>query len=261
MTFKKYRAVAKVNIFLKITGTRGVYHEILSRFMRIESLYDTLYFQKKGALGSFNIVGEFTCKLEENTIYKAYTAVQKKCHSDVLSNFFLEHDIVVEKNIPAFAGLGGGSSDAATFLLMCNEQFSLGLTQKELYEIGLSVGADIPFFLSGYSSANVSGIGEIIEPFDETPLHLITTTPHIEISTPKVYQSYRKYFFDPLSSKEQKQWAQMSSTKLLSTYTAQELNDLFKPALKEYPELKLHVKENWFFSGSGSTFFKEKTHG
>jgi 4-diphosphocytidyl-2-C-methyl-D-erythritol kinase len=262
MTFKAYRAVAKVNIFLKITGTRGHYHEILSRFMRIESLYDTLCFREKPTSGPFNIVGDFTCKLEQNTIYKVYKELQKRYPQDhPLHHFFLEHDIMVDKQIPTFAGLGGGSSDAATFLLMCNEQFSLGLSQDELYEIGLHVGADLPFFLSGYSSANVSGIGEIVEPFDEEPLALITQTPELEISTPRVYKSYREHFFNPLAKDACNRWAQMHSHEVLHTTAPHEANDLFRPALKEYPALKLHVKSGWFFSGSGSTFFKEKTHG
>ncbi len=261
MTFHIYKAPAKVNIFLKITGTRGEYHEILSRFMRVESLYDTLYFQPKETNEPFKIIGNFTCKLEVNTIYKAYVALQEVCHSKELSEFFINHSIVVEKRIPAFAGLGGGSSDAAAFLIMCNEILSLDLSNEQLTAIGLKVGADLPFFISGYLSANVSGIGEIVEKFDEAPLELEITTPAIEISTPRVYKSYRNHFFNPIGKDEAQKLALMPSKEVLETLSIEEANDLFQPALKEYPKLNLHVNKDWLFSGSGSSFFKGASHG
>jgi 4-diphosphocytidyl-2-C-methyl-D-erythritol kinase len=256
-----YKAPAKVNIFLKITGTRGEYHEILSRFMRLEHLYDTLYFEKKEPSEALCIVGNFTCNLEDNTIYKAYAALKSTLSSKTLSEFMAQHSVVVEKNIPAFAGLGGGSSDAATFLLMCNEQLHLGLSANELMKIGAKVGADVPFFISGFSSANVSGIGEIVERFDEAPLELEVITPQIEISTPRVYKSYRMHFFNPIHTNEAKALSQMHSVDILKQLGIHEANDLFKPACREYPELKAHQQPHWFFSGSGSSFFKVKNHG
>ncbi len=261
MTLNAYKAPAKINIFLKITGTRGEYHEILSRFMRVASLYDTLYFQPKETNEPFKIIGKFTCKLEANTIHRAYVALQEMYHSKELSDFFLNHSVVVEKRIPAFAGLGGGSSDAATFLIMCNETFSLNLSNAQLSAIGLLVGADLPFFISGYLSANVSGIGEVVEKFDEPPLEIEMITPEIEISTPRVYKSYRNHFFNPIGKDEIKKLALMTSKEVLKTLRIEEANDLFQPALKEYPELNLHVSKDWFFSGSGSSFFKDAHHG
>jgi len=78
---KVYKAYAKVNVFLKITGLRGDYHEIISRFMKVESLYDELRFINKEDLGekseTFCIVGDFSCDVQDNTIYKAYFAVNK----------------------------------------------------------------------------------------------------------------------------------------------------------------------------------------
>ena len=161
---KIYRAYAKVNIFLKITGTRGDYHEIVSRFMRVDSLYDELCFVPKDTQ-EFEILGDFECETQQNTIYKAYMALRKFISSKSLEKLMRTHAINVAKKIPAFAGLGGGSSDAATYLKMCNEVLHLGLSQNELAQIGLNVGADVPFFVYGYKSANVSGIGEVVEEF------------------------------------------------------------------------------------------------
>jgi len=256
---KQYKAYAKVNIFLKITGTRGVYHEIISRFMLVKSLYDTLYFQPKDS-SSFKIVGEFSCSTEQNTIYKAYEALLKYTDSQALKKFMQENAIVVEKSIPAFAGLGGGSSDAATYLKMCNEVLNLGLSDTQLAEVGLRVGADVPFFIYGYESANVAGIGEIVEEFAEELLDIESYTPKVEISTPKVYQVYRKDFFAPISKDEVVTLKSTPSKDILKKFTPKEANDLFAPALQEYPQLAQHQKEGYFFSGSGSSFFKHKAN-
>ena len=249
-----YKAYAKVNIFLKVTGTRGNYHEIISRFMRLDNLYDTLSFVPKSSQ-AFEIIGDFSCRLEQNTIYKAYVALQEFTHSQKLEDFMQKNAIKVEKNIPAFAGLGGGSSDAATYLKMCNSLLELGLSVAELAEIGLKVGADVPFFIYGYDSANVSGIGEIVEEFKEPLLNIETYTPKIEISTPRVYRVYREDFFAPIDGVKTQELKKMQSEDVLKTMSADEANDLFKPALQEYTELKQHFRAGYYFSGSGSSFF------
>jgi len=259
---KLHKAYAKVNIFLKITGTRGDYHEIISRFMRVQNLYDELSFVSKEEIDAkaneFKIIGNFSCETEQNTIYKAYFALKSATNSDALEKLMQTYAIKVDKNIPAFAGLGGGSSDAATYLKMCNEVLHLGLSINELAQIGLKVGADVPFFIYGFNSANVSGIGEIVEVFDEELLDFEVFTPDVEISTPKVYTIYRESFFDPIDGFETDRLKKMSSLEILNEMKADEANDLFQPALLEYSELKNHYKHGYYFSGSGSSFFKVK---
>ena len=254
---KQYKAYAKVNIFLKITGTRGVYHEILSRFVLINDLYDTLSFESKEDT-DFSIIGDFNCSTEQNTIYKSYLALLKATQSDALQRLMQTHTVKVDKKIPSFAGLGGGSSDAATYLLMCNEVLHLGLSRERLAEIGSQVGADVPFFISGYQSANVSGIGEVVEKFDEEPLNIETYTPAIEISTPKVYQKFREAFYKTLSIEDQVALYHRTSMEIFKEMDATQANDLFEPAKLLYPKLKEYYKEGWFFSGSGSSFFRIK---
>jgi 4-diphosphocytidyl-2-C-methyl-D-erythritol kinase len=254
---KIYKAYAKVNIFLKITGKRENYHEILSRFMRVESLYDELCFVPKQE-DTFRILGDFSCDLKQNTIYKAYLALQEFTHSESLEKLMRTHAVQVRKNIPAFAGLGGGSSDAATYLKMCNEVLHLNLSLNDLARIGLQIGADVPFFIYGYKSANVSGIGEIVEEFDEKPLEIEVFTPKIEISTPRVYQIYREDFYAPIDGFEAKRLKETPSLAILRSMDVKEANDLFAPALQEYKELKNHYKHGYHFSGSGSSFFKIK---
>lgn len=259
---KKYKAFAKVNIFLKITGTRGNYHEIVSRFMKVETLYDELEFVKKeetdARANKFKIIGDFSCTTEQNTIYKAYFALKEATESQKLEELMQTYAIKVTKNIPAFAGLGGGSSDAATYLKMCNNSLNLGLSLNELATVGLKVGADVPFFIYGYDSANVSGIGEVVEEFKEPLLSIETYTPKIEISTPRVYTIYREDFFNPIDGFRKEELKKMSSLESLAFMSADEANDLFKPALQEYRELKKSYRHGYYFSGSGSSFFKVK---
>lgn len=250
----RYKAYAKVNIFLKITGMRGDYHTLSSRFMRVNSLFDTLWFEKKST-PEFEIRGNFDCEVHSNTIYKAYKYLQSSTRSNKLSVFFEEHAVCVDKKIPSFAGLGGGSSDAATFLRMCNKELELGLSVDELAEIGSSVGADVPFFVYGYESANVHGIGEIVERYDEPLLDFEIVTPDIQISTPAVYRYYREHLYNPITPEEAIRLESTSSRDILASMSPKEANDLYLSALGCYPELT--EKEGWFFSGSGSSFFKK----
>jgi len=254
---KVYKAYAKVNVFLKVTGVRDNYHEIVSRFMRIDSLYDELSFTPKDE-EEFKIIGNFSCQTNQNTIYKAYLALMEELSCEALVRLMKTYAVTVKKSIPAFAGLGGGSSDAATFLKMCNEVLHLGLSLNELAKIGLKVGADVPFFIYGYNSANVSGIGEIVEEFKEDSLDYEVFTPDVQISTPKVYQIYRKNFYSPIDGFEADKLKKTTSLEILGSMSAQEANDLFRPALHEYKDLKNYYKQGWHFSGSGSSFFRIK---
>jgi len=259
---KQYKAFAKVNIFLKITGKRGDYHEIISRFMKVDNLFDELSFVSKEDVNAkaneFKIIGDFSCDVTQNTIYKAYVALKEATNSKALEKLMQTHAVSVIKNIPAFAGLGGGSSDGATYLKMCNEVLHLGLSLNELAAIGLKVGADVPFFIYGYDSANVSGIGEVVEEFDEELLSFDIFTPNIEISTPRVYKTYREDFYEPIDGFKIQEFKNSKSVDILNNLSAKDANDLFAPALCEYGELKNHYKQGYFFSGSGSSFFKVK---
>jgi 4-diphosphocytidyl-2-C-methyl-D-erythritol kinase len=251
----RYPAYAKVNIFLKITGMRGDYHTLSSRFMRVKDLFDTLWFEPKST-PEFEIRGNFDCDVRSNTIYKAYKHLLAATRSEKLSEWMETHAVCVEKRIPSFAGLGGGSSDAATFLRMCNERLELGLSVEELAEIGANVGADVPFFVYGYESANVTGIGEIVERFDEPLLDFEVVTPQIQISTLAVYRYYREHLYAPISAEEAARLESIPSRTILASLTPTEANDLYGAALRCYHEL--NGKEGWFFSGSGSSFFRIK---
>ena len=249
-----YHAYAKVNIFLKIVGKRGNYHELLSRFILVKNLYDELEFKDKQTDDEFELHGEFGCPLESNTIYKAYLSTCKAGYEKELKEFFTCKALHVKKNIPSFAGLGGGSSDAATFLHMINKEANLGLSNKQLASIGLKVGADVPFFIYGFESANVSGIGEVVKEYKEEPLHVKTITPNIQCDTGAVYRAFRENYSVDVELAQM--MAKMSSNELLKSYDDVTLNDLFGASLSVYKELEEYRRKDWFFSGSGSSFFK-----
>jgi len=249
-----YKAFAKVNIFLKIVGTRGIYHEIKSRFILLDNLFDEMSLIPKKSAEEFELYGDFGCKQEQNTIYKAYVSLCEAGYEKESKNLFGKYALHVEKNIPSFAGLGGGSSDAATFLHMVNEKANLNLSDKELAEIGLKVGADVPFFIYRYDSANVSGIGETVEEFKEIPLRVEVFTPDIKCDTGEIYRAFRKDYKTDLELADI--MSKTESRELLKKYSDIELNDLLKPALKVDKNLRNYRENSWFFSGSGSSFFK-----
>ncbi len=264
MTNKSY---AKVNIFLKIIGIKDNYHLISSRFMVVNSLYDTISFEKKEKDDkNFELIGKFSCTKEQNIIYKAYKKLLHidKNTSKKIENFFISHKVVVKKNIPEFAGLGGGSSNAATFLKMCDKFIGLGIKKDILLSLSNTLGADVTFFVSNYDSANVSGIGEKVEKFNEHSLNLNISTPPIKCETSLVYKEFRsnlmKNYHDIINNNKKlsQKLSSLKSPKILDTFDKEELNDLYIPACTIYPDLKKYGKKGWFFSGSGSSFFRRE---
>jgi 4-diphosphocytidyl-2-C-methyl-D-erythritol kinase len=224
--------------------------------MRVEDLYDTIEFIPCEC-DSFTIEGCEGIPLESNTIYKAYKALNAYTGDLDILNFFYKHKVVVTKRIPAQAGLGGGSSDAAAFMRLTKEACGLLLSTEELARIGSEIGADIPFFIYNYPSANVSGFGEIVHPFEEPILTLELFTPETGCDTAEVYKIFHKYLLQNVDPTSFFGWERMDSKTLLSLIQDPiALNDLYPAALAAYPELEQLDTKGWFFSGSGSTFFK-----
>jgi 4-diphosphocytidyl-2-C-methyl-D-erythritol kinase len=110
------------------------------------------------------------------------------CKKILPKNFSIEID--VKKNIPNGAGLGGGSSNAATILIAINDLCSLSLSKKELANIGAHLGADVPFFIHN-NSAIVEGVGDKIIPIDLAPLKFLLCCPDLKISTKDIFTSYK----------------------------------------------------------------------
>jgi len=245
------KAHAKINTFLKITGHKNGYHTLLSRFIKVPHLYDTISFVPQEC-EKFTIEGCGNVPIESNTIYRVFKAM------NIDTDFFKHHKVVVEKNIPSGAGLGGGSSDAGTFMRLFNEVCELGIDTPTLAKIGSTVGADIPFFVYDYNSANVSSFGEVVEEFEDESFDIELFTPNIHCDTALVYKTFKRELFDEIEPTSFEGWEKLSSKEVLSKVSSVEANDLYRASLIAYPQLKEVAPKDWYFSGSGSTFFNIK---
>ncbi len=168
------KAPAKLNLFLHVTGRRANgYHELQSLFTLID-LTDTLHFTVRddGLIRRTNeIVG---LPEEDDLVVRAAKLLQQSTGTS------LGVDISVEKVIPSGGGLGGGSSDAATTLMTLNSLWGIGLSQHKLIELGVQLGADVPFFIFG-QTAIATGIGEQLKAFPLRPVYYLILLP---LSTP-----------------------------------------------------------------------------
>ena len=172
-------APAKLNLFLHITGRRpDGYHLLQSVFMLIDWC-DTLHFEKR----SDGVISreDLTMALpEQDLITRA--AHLLKTHTGCTDGVH----IAVDKQIPAQAGMGGGSSDAATCMLALNRLWNLNLDLSSLEKLGLQLGADVPFFLHG-RNAWVEGVGEQITPIDLPAARFWVIKPPLGIATSEIF--------------------------------------------------------------------------
>ena len=181
-------APAKTNLWLRITGERpDGYHDIATRMLPI-SLADEITLE---TLDGDQV--EFTCSDpdlpagEDNLALRAVRALENHCGRRFGAR------IHVEKKIPSGAGLGGGSSDAATILLGLNHLFHLGLTPEHLAVVGSRIGSDVPFFLF-QTVCDCAGRGEIVTPVDfpwDLPVFLMK--PAFSVSTAWAYRNLEKF--------------------------------------------------------------------
>jgi 4-diphosphocytidyl-2-C-methyl-D-erythritol kinase len=187
------QAPAKLNLFLHITGRRADgYHLLQSVFVRIDWC-DTLHFEltHDGRMTRLDSLNETDKPLPESDLsIRAAKALQANTGVALRRNFGAK--ITLEKRIPSEAGMGGGSSDAATTLLALNELWQTGLSLQQLAAIGVTLGADVPFFLYE-KDAWVEGIGDKITSIDLSRLPISTRflviKPPSGISTPEVFTS------------------------------------------------------------------------
>ena len=176
-------APAKLNLFLHITGQRpDGYHLLQSVFILID-WSDTLHFDKRP--GGVISREDLTCPLPaDDLITRAAKLLQQ--HTGCTQGVH----IAVEKHIPAQAGMGGGSSDAASCLLALNRLWNLKLDLETLEKLGLQLGADVPFFLRG-RNAWVEGVGEKITPIALPPSQFWVIKPPKGVETAQIFKHPR----------------------------------------------------------------------
>lgn len=166
---------AKLNLFLHITGRReNGYHELQTIFQLID-LYDWMIFRPT-LDEQIEIDGLSEVRPEENLIYRAAQILRPHAKK------FCGLNIKIEKNIPMGAGLGGGSSNAATTLIVLNQLWECGLNQEQLADYGVKLGADVPIFIYG-KNAWAEGIGEHLSFIDLDQKQFIILKPDCFIST------------------------------------------------------------------------------
>ena len=166
---------SKLNLFLHITGRRdNGYHELQSIFQLID-LCDWLEFEQTERL-DIQIEGLESVNLENNLIYRATQILKPYAQAQSGLN------IRIEKNIPMGAGLGGGSSNAATTLIVVNQLWQCGLNTAQLADLAVQLGADVPIFVHG-KNAWAEGIGEHLTFIDLDQKQFIVLKPDCFIST------------------------------------------------------------------------------
>jgi 4-diphosphocytidyl-2-C-methyl-D-erythritol kinase len=177
---------AKVNLRLDILGKRDDgYHELRTVFQKI-SLADEVSI----AIAKSGI--EITCDNPQVPLNE--TNLANRAAHILLKNYKIRDGVTIsiKKRIPIAAGLGGGSSNAASTLMGMNQLFALGMTPQELMIIGKDIGADVPFFIFG-DSALATGIGDKLEPLEVVPqLWFLLITPDFPISTAWAYRNVRR---------------------------------------------------------------------
>ncbi|WP_397474821.1 4-(cytidine 5'-diphospho)-2-C-methyl-D-erythritol kinase [Pusillimonas sp.] len=180
MYLNEVPAPAKLNLFLHVTGRRSDGYHLLQTAFRFIDLCDTLNFERTddGAIVCENPVPGLPA--EDDLIFKAATALRRA------TNVKWGARISCVKRIPAGGGLGGGSSNAATTLIALNRLWQTGLNRRQLMELALPLGADVPVFIFG-QPAFAEGVGEILTPVNLPSRAYLVARPAQHVSTAHIF--------------------------------------------------------------------------
>lgn len=249
------KALGKINLGLDVLGKReNGYHDV-RMVMQTVYLYDRIYMKKVKMPGIDVSTNLYYLPVNENNlVYKAAKLL--------MDEFGIKEGVRIDldKHIPVAAGMAGGSSDAAAVLFGMNRMFGLGLSQKELMDRGVSIGADVPYCIMR-GTVLAEGIGEVLTPLPAMPrCAVLLAKPSVAVSTKLVYEK--------LDSKEILDHPDIDGIleglkhHNLSEITAHMGNVLEAVTIPEYPvieEIKNVMKSagamNAMMSGSGPTVF------
>jgi 4-diphosphocytidyl-2-C-methyl-D-erythritol kinase len=245
------KAPAKINWFLSVIGRReDGYHDIVSP-MQCVSLFDSLSFEDADGV---ELITDLDMPLADNLVYLAAARLKE------YTSYKGGARITLSKEIPVAAGLGGGSSDAASALTGLRRLWKLSLTDKELMDIGAEIGSDVPFFLGGPFSL-IEGRGEKVRPLRATtPVTMLIVKPDLCVSTAWAYGSHKT----ELTKKcvDIKLFCQTLNRRDFASLREMIFNDLEKEVIGRYRaigEIKRMLRESGAsissMSGSGPTVF------
>lgn len=183
------KAYAKINLTLRVCGRlANGYHE-LAMVMETVDIHDDLEIRLSDEPGLRLSCGSLSTG-DDNLVIRAAKAILEYCYGKNASDAGRDIpglDMTLTKRIPMAAGLAGGSSDAAAALRGINKLLNLGLSSDELCNIGVKIGADVPYCIQG-GSMLARGIGEILTPVSAPPdLHLIIVKPNIDVPTGHIF--------------------------------------------------------------------------
>ncbi len=240
----EYKSIAKINLFLRIIEKRNDgFHNLETLFSPIPNLYDRLTFKIGGNSNNRSNISELPID-DSNLIIKA-----KKLLESTIGRK-LNTTILLEKNIPIGAGLGGGSSNAATTLIALNDIFDLAFSRSKLSELALQLGSDVPFFLLS-KPALAFGRGELLHEIDfSIKGNLLIVNPGIHISTKMAFEMI-------IPKKTGIDWNNSNNLNI-SNFS----NDFENVIFNKFPQVaeikSIMLKNNSTFaslSGTGSTVF------
>ena len=240
------QAPAKLNLSLRVLGKRADgYHDIDTLMVKVPGLCDSLELRPHAGFA-------FTCDDPELPADESNLVVRAARAYETAAGIACDCAITLKKSIPHGAGLGGGSSDAATTLLGLDQWHDGRLGPARLLEIAAALGSDVPFFLSR-GAARCTGRGEIIEDLpNPPPVRVLLLKPQFEVPTPDAYRRWADAQPLPGLSEEPQQLAGLAL-----------VNDLERPVFAKHrflAELKLwllarHETRAALLCGSGSTMF------
>ncbi len=181
---KRWPAPAKINLMLRITGRRADGYHLLQTVFQLTDLCDWIRFHRvEGA--EFSLLNPMPgVPAETDLTVRAAQLLREEtgCQQGVC--------IEVEKNLPMGGGLGGGSSDAATTLLVLNHLWQLNLSKDKLMQLGLKLGADVPVFIFGFA-AWAEGVGEQLQKIDIPEKWLVIVKPECHVDTKQIFSEKR----------------------------------------------------------------------
>jgi 4-diphosphocytidyl-2-C-methyl-D-erythritol kinase len=216
-----FPAPGKLNLFLHVLGRRtegptAGMHELQTVFRLIDRCDRVGIAARED--GAIRFSGDYG---EENLCVRAARLLQSEARSP------LGCELALEKTLPVGGGMGGGSSDAGTVLLVLNRLWKLGLPRQELMALGARLGADVPFFLFGRNALG-EGVGERLTELVLAPAWYLVLTPQVSVSTKEI-------FTDAALTRDTK------PLKMSPFLSGQGRNDLEAIAVRRYPEIAEHL--------------------
>jgi len=238
------KSFAKLNLFLRVIGKQGGYH-LLQSLMQTISLHDEIIFEESKV---FHFSANDPTLSNDNLIVKAFVILQNDFPQ------IPDQKIILMKNIPVAAGLGGGSSNAAATLNYLNQKYALKLSTEKLKDYAATLGSDVPFFIEGGTQL-AEGRGELLSILPKLPKkYFLLVNPNKPCPTGSVFKNVTDFT-------DMRNYEELSQN--IDSFSKFLTNDLTLPAMKVVPDIKIiidHLKsargcEYAGLSGSGATCF------